>query len=195
MFSLHRVAVLVLSLSVSVVACADGHHPLDSSRESSGSELVAAFEHGPFGAAGGRQILMLDACDPASFNEAFGMEICTPVHRGGGIPFAVFLDQVANHGGASAWRFTPNVVRVPHETTVRIVNAGGIPHNFVEVEEFGPGIVPILNDLLGLEGPPVEECLEAPLLLPGEHEHRTVEPGSGRKYMCCIHPWMQAVTR
>jgi len=173
---------------LALASCTDAH-PLAVTWEGA-ADLAPSFSAHD----AGRQILMLDACDPESFNAAFGFEICTPVNRRGGIPFDTFIAQLQRHQRVEAWRFSPGVIRVPRTTTIRVVNAGGIPHNLVEVAEFGPGIVPELNELSGNPGEPVPECLGAPLVAPGDHVHMTFEPGDEKKYMCCIHPWMRAVS-
>jgi len=179
--------VLVACSDHGPVAVIDGAHP--------GPDLtLMASAHAMGGAAGG-QILMLDACDPDSFNEAFGFEVCTPVNATNGIPFDTFIALLERNQRVSAWRFAPQVIRAPRTRELRVVNAGGIPHNFVEVEEFGPGVIPLLNDLSGNPGDPVPECLDAELVPPGGHTHVTIEAGAERKYMCCIHPWMRAESR
>jgi hypothetical protein len=82
----------------------------------------------------------------------------------------------------------------------RVVNEGGEPHSFVEVSEYGTGIVPPLNGVFPPgHGPavPVESfpSLEAAnganIVLP--NGSRTV-PGLAaghHKFQCLIHPWMQ----
>ncbi len=148
-----------------------------------------------------RQVLMLDACDPESFNEAFGFEVCTPTSPRAGIHFDTFISLLEKHQKVDVWRFSPGEIRVPRQTTLHLPNKGGIPHSFTEVEEFGGGFVPLLNQLSGnLELAP--ECVhpenpQAPhpdvrLIAPGDYDEVTVTPGDGTKYMCCIHPWMRA---
>lgn len=154
-------------------------------------------------AATGRPILMLDACDPASFNAAFGFSVCNPVHARAGIPFSTFIAQLEARGRVEAWRFAPDRIRVTRPTTFRVPNMGGIVHSFTEVAEFGGGFVPLLNQLSG-NLVPAPECVhpanpEAPnpsviLVPPGQHDHVTIAPGENKKFMCCIHPWMRATT-
>lgn len=152
---------------------------------------------------GSRSILMRDACDPPSFNAAFGFEVCTPVHAQAGISFETFIAQLQRDGTVEAWRFAPSRIHVNRTTTFRVPNMGGIPHSFTEVAEFGGGFIPVLNALSG-NPVPAPECVhpenpEAPhpdvaLIAPGDEDHVMIEPGEGKKYMCCIHPWMRAVT-
>jgi hypothetical protein len=144
----------------------------------------------------GRQILMLDACDPVSFNAALGPGTCSRGPAGGGIPFATFVGLLQEHQQVDAWRFSPATIRVATPTTFSVPNHGGIPHSFTEVAEFGGGFVPFLNALSG-NPVPAPECLDFAnmnLIAPGDHDMVTMQPGESKKYMCCIHPWMRAVT-
>lgn len=155
-------------------------------------------------AAPGRQLVMFDACDPESFNAAFGFEVCTPVHRRAGITFETFIALLEQHQRVEAWRFAPDVIHVTQAVTMAVPNHGGIPHSFTEVDEFGGGFIPLLNALSG-NPEPAPECVhpadatrphpDVRLIAPGDHDEITFEPGETKKYMCCIHPWMRAVSR
>ena len=148
----------------------------------------------PEAARGGettRRIEMLDACDPLSFNAVLGQGACT---RPGGLSFDTFIAQLTAKGVVDAWRFAPgsNVqARVGQELLA--INRGGETHTFTEVEEFGGGIVPLLNQLSGnTEVAP--ECNPATLtFIPpgGTYSDEVEEPGT-EHYQCCIHPWMRA---
>ena len=150
-----------------------------------------------------RQVLMLDACDPDSFNAVFGPGFCRR-STSGGIHLETFLALLEKHQRVEAWRFSPDVIHVTRPTTLTIPNNGGIPHSFTEVAEFGGGFVPLLNQLSG-NTVPAPECVHpavpgAPnpavnLVPPGSADELTVNPGESKKYMCCIHPWMRAETR
>ena len=50
-------------------------------------------------------VVMLDACDPATFNVAIGEGACE--RPGGGVSFDTFVGQLLKHGTAPAWRFGP----------------------------------------------------------------------------------------
>lgn len=172
------------ALLLSLTACADAAGP-----------AAPIADGAPAFSSTGRQILMLDACDPASFNAAVGPGTCV---RPGGMSFQQFVTQLGRHRTVPAWRFSPDVIHVAAEVTLPIVNLGGEVHTFTEVAEFGPGIVPPLNALMGLTGPPVPECLglgPSDFVPAGGWTTHTFEPGESAKYMCCIHPWMRAVTR
>jgi hypothetical protein len=147
----------------------------------------------PAFAVTGRRILMLDQCEPTSFNAVIGPGTCV---RNGGLTFDKFIAQLEKHGTVESWRFSPEKIHVSRTVALPIVNAGGEAHTFTEVEDFGGGIVPDLNVLSG-NPVPAPECLTltgADFIPAGGHTTHTFEPGGGDKYMCCIHPWMRAVT-
>ena len=87
--------------------------------------------------AGGRRILLLDQCDPDSFNAVIGPGTC--INRNGGVTFDVFIALLEKTQRVPSWRFSPDTIHVPRELTLSIVNAGGEAHTFTEVEEFGGG--------------------------------------------------------
>jgi hypothetical protein len=74
------------------------------------------------------------------------------------------------------------------------MNRGGEVHTFTEVETFGGGIVPPLNDLS--HNPVVaRECaaLEPDdFVAPGgSYREEPLEHAGTAKFQCCIHPWMR----
>ena len=143
--------------------------------------------------ADGRSIAMLDQCEPESFNAAIGPGTCV---RDGGITFDKFLGILAKQQTVPSWAFSPGVIHVPHEATLAIRNLGGEVHTFTRVEEFGGGFIPDLNELSG-NPVPAPECLDFASLefIPaGGEGAETFTPGESEKFMCCIHPWMRAVT-
>ena len=73
-------------------------------------------------------------------------------------------------------------------------NRGGEEHTFTEVEEFGGGVVPFLNNLVGLTTI-APECNQAVRLPPGASSSETEHEAGVEKYQCCIHPWMRAEVR
>ena len=75
------------------------------------------------------------------------------------------------------------------------VNSGGETHTFTEVDEFGGGIVPLLNELAGFtDGCARVHPVEAWRFHPGRGmtTSETEEEEGVEKYQCCIHPWMRA---
>lgn len=191
-----RLFSLLVPIGFVFLACSDYSTPATP------SETPAAVDTAPAGGmvaqatpAGGRRILMLDVCEPDSFNAAIGPGTC--VGRNGGLRFDAFIAMLQQQAKVPSWRFSPNTIHVPQELTLPIVNQGGEAHTFTEVEEFGGGIVPDLNELSGTPIP-APECLSlsgGDFVAPGAQTSHTFEKGEADKYQCCIHPWMRAVTR
>ena len=73
-------------------------------------------------------------------------------------------------------------------------NRGGEVHTFTEVEEFGGGNVPFLNNLAGLTTV-APECGQAVLIASGGSSSETEDEAGVEKYQCCIHPWMRTEVR
>ena len=138
-----------------------------------------------------KQVQMMDACDPASFDAVLGAGSCT---RSGGIAFDKFIELLTRHQTAGAWHFSPSDVNVKIGQLLVAINSGGEVHTFTEVEAFGGGIVPDLN---ALSGNPVAapECLALDpddFVPPGGTYSDEVEEEGDELYQCCIHPWMRA---
>jgi hypothetical protein len=136
-------------------------------------------------------VVMLDACDPATFNAAIGEGTCE--RTGGGVTFDTFIGQLLTHGTAPSWRFA-GPATVAAGGTLTAVNRGGEFHTFTKVAAFGGGCVDELNDLLGLT--PVPECAQAPGIffstgaaMGGSVTTAPLAAGTHR-FMCLIHPWM-----
>ena len=189
-----NVAVLV-AVPLAVVLSACGDVPLAPAGDA-GAVLGPAYH------LSAREVRMLDVCDPASFNAAIGPGTCT--NRNGGLTFDKFIAQLQRHGTVESWRFMPEVIHVPRTMTLDVANIGGETHTFTEVAAFGGGFVPFLNQLTGNLVPalecvnPIDPMLPNPALVfvpAGGHDHITFQPGVAKKYMCCIHPWMRAVSR
>jgi hypothetical protein len=180
---LHRVAAAIVLAAV-LAACNDASSPAAPA-----DDVAASF------AVTGRQIVMLDQCDPASFNQAIGPGTC--VGRNGGITFGTFIKLLTKNQTAPSWRFSPDVIHVAHDVTLPVLNLGGEVHTFTEVAEFGGGFVQDLNDLTG-NPIPAPECLDFPnieFIPAGGQGMQAFHTGVHAKFMCCIHPWMRAVTR
>lgn len=165
-------------------------------------------------------IKMRDACDPDSFNTAFGAGICIPGHHGMTL-LDDFLGELQTDGMAGGWRFDPllnasagvfKLVKVelaPGDHTV-IENDGGEQHTFTRVDKFGGGFIDFLNDPTG-NHVPAPECAQvlgdgtlAPL--PESDTNIFVDAGTTEsgptagsaalpegtsRWECCIHPWMR----
>jgi plastocyanin len=142
-------------------------------------------------ASGVRTVSMKDQCDPASFNAAVGAGTC--VGHNGGVAFDTFLAEVAQTGKAGAWHFAPGVVHLRDGEAVQARNIGGEAHTFTEVDEFGGGIVPILNQLSGnpVEAPECKHLAGTDFIPPGAMTTPDAEEPGVHHYQCCIHPWMR----
>jgi plastocyanin len=180
---MHRLTITATAVCVSLLltSCEDTAPP-------TAPQLAAARA---VGGGDQRLVQMLDACDPESFNAALGAGTCT---RRGGVLFDRFLDLLGQHQSVGAWHFAPGTLHARVGQTLVAVNHGGEEHTFTEVEEFGGGIVPELNELSG-NPTPAPECLAlAPgdFVPPGGSYTDDVEEPGAEQYQCCIHPWMRA---
>ena len=158
-----------------------------------GSAFVPSTTMGA-GGHGQRAISILDACDPDSFNAALGAGTCT---RNGGVLFDNFIELLRRHHSIGAWHFTPPQASLDVGDVLLAVNQGGETHTFTEVEEFGGGIVPMLNELTGLTtvAPECNQLLPGDFIPAGGSSSETEEEEGVEKYQCCIHPWMRTEVR
>ena len=167
-------------------ACSDAGTVLQPEPSASAARGGVASADG-----GTRRIEMLDACDPTSFNAAIGAGTCS---RPGGIKFDDFIATLTANGSISAWRFAPGQVEARVGQTLMAINRGGETHTFTEVEEFGGGINPVLNQITG-NTVVAPECLalaDDDFIPPGSFDaDDKVEEAGSEKYQCCIHPWMR----
>jgi plastocyanin len=136
-----------------------------------------------------RLVTIFDACDGPTFSAAH-----IECDRTSGVTLQDFIGQLTAHGSAGAWHFAPSSVNAFVGQTLLAANRGGEAHTFTEVEHFGGGIVPLLNQLSG-NPVPAPECLAltgADFIPPGGTHHESVEDEGTELYQCCIHPWMRA---
>jgi len=166
-------------------ACSDVRTPTTPTRgaQSSIAHLnVSSSDH---------VVSMLDACDGPSFM-AQGID-CS---RTAGVKFEQFISELSARGTVGAWHFAPNNLMLQLGQTFSAFNRGGETHTFTEVEHFGGGIVPVLNQLSG-NPTPAPECLAlgpTDFIPPGgSSDSDTAEEEGTELYQCCIHPWMRAV--
>ena len=147
----------------------------------------------PMGVGGHAQraISIFDACDPDSFNAAIGPGTCA---RKGGVLFDNFIDLLRRHQSVGAWNFTPPQASMDVGDVLLAVNHGGETHTFTEVDEYGGGIVPMLNELSGLTtvAPECSQLKPGAFIPAGGSSSETEEEEGVEKYQCCIHPWMRA---
>ena len=143
-----------------------------------------------------RTVIANDACDPETFNAVIGPGTC--VRPGaGGVTFAHFIDQLTRLGTVPSWFFaSPNATAFVGDTFV-VRNRGGEAHTFTEVEEFGGGIVPPLNAIMGLTtvAPECRNLSGGDFIPPGGTQREEISEAGLEKYQCCLHPWMRLEAR
>jgi len=140
-----------------------------------------------------RQILMMDACDPTTFND--NVEPGTGLGRHGGVKFDQFIAQLTLTQKAGAWHFAPPNTTAREGQTLLATNHGGEIHTFTRVSQFGGGLVDDLNRLSGnLEV--ATECTKLDdddFVPPGGTYEEEVGSETTQLFECCIHPWMRTV--
>lgn len=140
---------------------------------------------------------MQDDCDPATFNAALGSGTCQ--RSSAGVTLTNFNAEMQANHTAAAWRIVPTTLDVEEGATLPVRNIGGEMHTCTEVEEFGGGVVPMLNQLSG-NTTVAPECADpaavaSSTVRAGETMRHTFDERGTEKYQCCIHPWMrQTVT-
>ncbi|HKY60631.1 MAG TPA: hypothetical protein VJP59_06420 [Gemmatimonadota bacterium] len=136
------------------------------------------------------RIVMLDRCEPESFNAVLGAGTCV---GDGNVTFTEFIAELVKKQTHHQWRFQPTQVALKSERPIGVVNVGGEVHTFTPVAEFGGGFVPDLNNLTG-NPVPAPECLDfgtIQFLPPGSVTPLAGLPDGTHLFMCCIHPWMR----
>jgi plastocyanin len=197
-----RVAVVAAGLSTAFIfGCSDSTKPpagpsavapsVNGASAAATGSAIAALTPKSAGGQTQRTIDIFDACDPDTFNAAFGAGTCV---RNGGLPLNSFIEVLRSHHSAGAWHFTPPQAQLAVGDVLLAVNHGGETHTFTEVEEFGGGINPILNDLTGLTTV-APECNAAKFIPAGGSSSEVENTEGVEKYQCCIHPWMRAEIR
>ena len=133
-------------------------------------------------------VKMMDACDPVTFAGVPG-----GCQRSGGVTFDHFVSQLQQLGNVPSWRFTPADLFLREGDEYNATNVGGEVHTFTEVEEFGGGIVPVLNQLMGLTSvvPECEGLPQSEFIPPGQSTPADDAEVGDEHYQCCIHPWMR----
>jgi hypothetical protein len=141
-----------------------------------------------------------DQCNPPTFNAAVGPGTCV---GNGAVTFQQFVNELTQLHFAPQWHFVPDQLQMTIGQSFIATNMGGEVHSFTEVDAFGGGVVPFLNDLSG-RGATRPECAAAfnlfrggasntSFLFPGQSFMDTEGPndvGHPVLYQCCIHPWM-----
>lgn len=165
---IYRIGVMILAFSVGALVL-----------------VAATASAGPVA-----EVVLLDECDPATFNAVLGPGACLNVADGAQVKFLDFIASIPN----PSWDNEPNKLTIEKGTTVIATNQGGGVHTFTEVANFGGGFVPALN-----QGAPVApECgggfstltVAATRVIQGSHHEVTGLTEGLHKFQCCIHPWM-----
>lgn len=166
-------------------------------RMASVAALVLAGSLVGVGSAAGRgggdteRVDLRDDCDPVTFNAVLGDGACV---GDGDTTVDELFASLVERGFHGAWRNNPSFTTVDSGTGLRIVNRGGEFHTLTEVAQFGPGCVPELNAVLGLDGPPAMDCADPQTFIEGlpAGSSRTTEPlaPGTHFFQCAIHPWM-----
>lgn len=177
--------VAALVAGIALGGCAD-RSTAPAQRDASRDALEAAPTYGAIAANVTHTVKLMDACDPRTF---------TPCGRetGGGVSNENFFKQLTQTGQVGSWHMSPGSVHAFVGQTLASINVGGRQHTFTEVEEFGGGVVPILNTLSG-NPVPAPECLAlapADFLNPGQGTSEVLDEEGTEHYQCCIHPWMR----
>jgi hypothetical protein len=188
------ITVLTAPAVLLLAACGDQSAPTDATRANTPSTALAdALDPGHI--AG---IVAHDACDPATFNDAFGIGTCV---KEGRTTIPAFVAQVTATHAVKGWDLTPDNATARFGFDIQANNIGGEVHTFTAVRQFGDGsIFGPLNDLLG-DPVVATECtdLDADDLVPSGGKYAieaeklaSVVDGSGiARVQCCIHPWMR----
>jgi hypothetical protein len=193
-----RVCSLILLIGTAVVAACESRatDPVAPSPVRSTESAAAPAAPVQLAARADQQhaVTLFDACDPETFNAAVGPGTCI---RSGGVRFETFLEQLKRHGSIGAWHFAPGMVTMQVGQLLVANNRGGEVHTFTEVDEFGGGIVPLLNELIGetTVAPECNQLADADFLAPGASSSEKETEAGVEKYQCCIHPWMRAEVR
>jgi hypothetical protein len=186
-----RLVVVVVSIAL-LFACGKAEHSSSTLPSLVGPSSLSGTSAVINPTAATREVMvnMKDACDPETFNAAVAPGTCV---RAGGVTFDEFIAQLRRFGFIGAWHFAPPNVMARVGQEFLVTNHGGEVHTFTEVEEFGGGVVPMLNELA--HTPKVApECLALDpddFVAPGATYREDIEEEGVEHYQCCIHPWMR----
>jgi plastocyanin len=190
------VVVVFAATAALVVGCEKNASQPAAPSPLTNDQAVAPSQPAQLAATGASQhvVTMFDACDPETFNAQLGAGTCT---RPGGVRFDSFVAQLEKHHSIGGWHFAPPEVTMRVGQMLVATNKGGETHTFTEVEDFGGGIVPLLNQLSGMTkvAPECNALMPGDFLAPGASSSETAEDAGVEKYQCCIHPWMRAEVR
>jgi len=164
-----------------------------------GSVILAGASHATAqgSSPGIAQVVALDECDPATFNDpgAVGADFCKNIALGASTTFADLFAEAAAGTPDPAWDFEPDTLAIKQGTVVTVADEGGEPHTFTEVKKFGGGFITGLNDGEAT----IPECsggfkniaVARTRILQGSHLDITGLSKGKHLFECCIHPWMR----
>ena len=189
---------LAISMFCSVVLAQQGatksSSPAVPRQVSFSGESADAEENSP----GLAQVVALDECDPTTFNAALGPDFCKNVALAA-LGYATTLSDLFLKAGEGkpdpGWDFEPDTVTMKEGATLSVVDLGGEPHTFTEVEQFGGGFIGPLNH----GEPTVHECsggfsnlaVAKTRILQASTVNITGLKEGKHLFECCIHPWMR----
>jgi hypothetical protein len=140
------------------------------------------------------QVILLDECDPVTFNLALGPGTC--VNVGGKVTLTTFLAALPRdtRRGFSLGLSSPSKKETRSELPMRVVRS--IPSS--RSRNFGNGFVPAFNTPTGSTAA-VPECqggfLNAQVasgrVIQGSSVTVTGLAEGSHLFQCCIHPWMR----
>jgi plastocyanin len=160
--------------------------------------LAQEHRHSPEGRDSSRfaQVVALDECDPTTFNAALGPDFCHNVTLGAFTTLKDLFAKAATGNPDPGWDFEPDILKIKEGTNLSVVDQGGEPHTFTEVDHFGGGFIP------GLNAPGedvVPECaggfsnvaVARTRVLQGSTLQVNDLSDGKHLFQCCIHPWMR----
>jgi plastocyanin len=141
------------------------------------------------------QVVALDECDPTTFNANIGPDFCKNVALGFSTTFNDLFAKAAAGTPDPGWDFEPDNLTIKKGQPLLVVDQGGEPHTFTEVEKFGGGFITALN--AGEDTVP--ECaggfgnvdVAKTRILQGSQLQVTGLSKGKHHFECCIHPWMR----
>jgi plastocyanin len=147
--------------------------------------------------ASSAQIVALDECDPDTFNapSAVGPDFCKNVALGAATTFSELFRKAKERHPDPKWDFEPDSLSIKKGTVLSIVDQGGEPHTFTEVQEFGGGFILPLNggEEIAHEcdgGFSRVEVARTRILQGSQLQINGLSKGE-HLFQCCIHPWMR----
>lgn len=143
------------------------------------------------------QVVVLDECDPTTFNAALGPDFCRNVALGGSTKLADLLAKAKAGTPDPNWDFEPDAVTIKKGTILSVVDQGGEPHTFTEVAAFGGGFISALNapgenTVPECDGGFSKVAVARTRILQGSQIQLTGLSKGEHLFQCCIHPWMRA---